>query len=114
MGMIKVETPNNLVNSGMSQLFDSPGLDGLGCVLSQYFSPRQTQILLLMMQGTSRSEIASTLNLSARTIDTVRARMMLKLNAKSNTDLVLKAFALCIKNESASGTSAASMSLTAS
>jgi DNA-binding CsgD family transcriptional regulator len=63
--------------------------------LHHHLSPRQVEVLLLMLQGLSRSEIARQLNLSARTVDTTRARMMAKLNAKTNTELALKAFSLC-------------------
>lgn len=81
--------------SELSRLTDSDSSERLNDALNHHLSPRQTQVLLLMLQGHSRSEIAKHLNVSARTVDTTRARMMVKLKAKSNTELAIKAFALC-------------------
>ena len=87
---------SNTHSPEFSQLFSHADSGEICNALGQHLSPRQTEILLLMMQGHSRSKIAAQLNLSVRTVDTVRARMMIKLNAKTNADLVLKVFALLI------------------
>lgn len=94
MNVPSIDQPWDLRLPEPPQLFGDAGSDELCKVLRQHFSPRQIQILMLMMQGQSRSKIATQLNLSVRTIDTVRARILIKLNAKTNSDLALKAFAL--------------------
>ena len=86
----------NIPVSKPSQVGKGDSVEQLNDVLSHHLSPRQAEILLLMLRGFSRSEIARQLDLSARTVDTVRARMMIKLNAKSNSELALKAFSLRI------------------
>lgn len=94
------QPPTDTSSRELSQLLgdgEASAVD-LNDVLRHHLSPRQTEILLLMMQGRSRSEIAQHLNLSARTVDTVRARVMFKLHAKTNSDLVLKVMALCRKH----------------
>jgi DNA-binding NarL/FixJ family response regulator len=94
MNLTDIDQPRDFRLPEPQQLFGHAGSDELCNALRQHFSPRQIQILMLMMQGHSRSNIATQLNLSVRTIDTVRTRLMIKLNAKTNSDLALKAFAL--------------------
>ncbi|MDH4396608.1 MAG: helix-turn-helix transcriptional regulator [Limnobacter sp.] len=94
MNLPGIDQPRDLRLTEPPQLFGDAGSEELCKVLRQHFSPRQIQILMLMMQGQSRSKIATQLNLSVRTVDSVRTRLMVKLNAKTNSDLALKAFAL--------------------
>jgi len=51
-------------------------------------SPRERQIALLVVQGRSSSEIGALLNLSAKTVDTYRSRLMSKLGIRDVPALV--------------------------
>lgn len=86
--------PEQTQSSEASADLSNPNSIELYKTLEQHLSPRQVEILVMMLQGQSRSEIAAQLNLSVRTIDAVRARLMDRLKAKNNADLVLKVFAL--------------------
>ena len=55
---------------------------------NKILSDREYEVLLLIGQGISITEIASKLSLSVKTISTYRARLMSKLAIQSNTDLV--------------------------
>lgn len=77
--------------SGLSGLTESDNTEMHHDALSHHLSPRQYEVLMLMLQGLSRAEIAKRLGISVRTVDTTRARMMAKLNARSNSELAMKA-----------------------
>ena len=51
-------------------------------------SPRERQVLELMMEGHPVSEIAATMRISGKSIETYRSRMMLKLGVKNIVGLV--------------------------
>jgi DNA-binding CsgD family transcriptional regulator len=51
-------------------------------------SYREQEVLRLLAEGKSSKEISSVLAISARTVETYRARLMLKLDANSVVDLV--------------------------
>ncbi len=51
-------------------------------------SPREYEVFRLIVSGNSTSEIASRLNLSAKTVSTHKKNMMTKLALDSTTDLV--------------------------
>lgn len=79
------------------QLFLSPQVSG--AVLSgilhpgrregvNALSPRQCEILLRLGQGETTKQIAATLGISAKTVETHRARMMETLNLRRASDLV--------------------------
>lgn len=51
-------------------------------------SPRERQILHLLADGKSNKEIALVLDISARTVECYRARIMIKLNLHSTAALV--------------------------
>jgi DNA-binding NarL/FixJ family response regulator len=55
----------------------------------ELLSNREFEILCLIAHGSSIKEIASQLNLSPATVATYRARLLEKLNLKSNVDLTL-------------------------
>jgi DNA-binding NarL/FixJ family response regulator len=61
----------------------SPGKD-----LFKKISPRQREILQLLAEGKSGKEIASLLNISARTVEFHKYRMMEQLNIKTSAELV--------------------------
>jgi DNA-binding NarL/FixJ family response regulator len=56
--------------------------------LFKKISPRQREILQLLAEGKSGKEIASILNISARTVEFHKYRMMEQLNIKTSSELV--------------------------
>jgi two-component system, NarL family, invasion response regulator UvrY len=55
--------------------------------LHEQLSPRELQVFLKLARGCSAGQVASELSLSAKTVSTYRSRMMLKLHARSNSEL---------------------------
>jgi two-component system, NarL family, invasion response regulator UvrY len=55
--------------------------------LHEQLSARELQVFLKLAQGCSAGEVATELSLSAKTVSTYRARLMRKLDARSNSDL---------------------------
>ena len=55
---------------------------------SKKISPRQREILQLLVQGKSSKEIASILDISARTVEFHKYRMMEQLNIKTSAELI--------------------------
>jgi two-component system invasion response regulator UvrY len=55
--------------------------------LHEQLSARELQVFLKLAQGKGAGEVASELSLSAKTVSTYRARLMVKLQARSNSDL---------------------------
>lgn len=51
-------------------------------------SSRETETLKLIAQGVSNKEISTTLNVSARTVETYRARALAKLGLRTRADIV--------------------------
>ena len=51
-------------------------------------SRRETDVVRLLADGKSSKQIAAVLNLSTRTVETYRARIMLKLNVHSVAEIV--------------------------
>jgi len=51
-------------------------------------TPREREVVQLLAEGKSNKEAAAVLNISAKTVETHRARIMLKLDLHSITDLV--------------------------
>ena len=51
-------------------------------------SNREYEVMLLIAKGKSISEIATSLNLSEKTVSTYRRRILEKLNLKSNADII--------------------------
>ncbi|HEV3222068.1 MAG TPA: response regulator transcription factor [Puia sp.] len=58
----------------------------------EYLSDREFEVLKLLAAGKSVSDISDQISLSASTISTYRARIMTKLNLKTNADLTLYSF----------------------
>jgi two-component system, NarL family, invasion response regulator UvrY len=59
---------------------------------SPVLSDRELQVLCLIAEGKGLSEIADVLILSVKTVSTYRSRLLEKLNARTNADLVHYAF----------------------
>jgi two-component system, NarL family, invasion response regulator UvrY len=57
----------------------------------EYLSDREFEVFKLLAAGKSVSEIGEKLSLSATTISTYRARIMTKMNVRTNADLTLYA-----------------------
>jgi len=55
----------------------------------EYLSDREFEVLKMLAAGKSVSDIASQISLSASTVSTYRARIMIKMNLKTNADLTL-------------------------
>jgi len=55
----------------------------------EYLSDREFEVLKMLAGGKSVSEIAQRLSLSVTTVSTYRARIMVKMNMKTNADLIL-------------------------
>jgi len=53
----------------------------------EYLSDREFDVMKLLAGGKTVSDIANTLSLSVTTVSTYRARLMAKLNLKTNSDL---------------------------
>jgi two-component system, NarL family, invasion response regulator UvrY len=58
----------------------------------EYLSDREFEVLKLLAAGKLISDISEQISLSASTISTYRARIMTKLNLKTNADLTLYSF----------------------
>jgi len=58
----------------------------------EHLSDREFEVLKLLAAGHPVSEIAEKLSLSATTVSTYRARILLKMNLKTNADLTYYAF----------------------
>lgn len=82
----------------MGTLHDLPSGGGLvrveagelapAAVTGGVLSPREQQVLALLAQGQTSKEIATALTISPRTVETHRANMMQKLEARTLADLV--------------------------
>jgi two-component system invasion response regulator UvrY len=55
--------------------------------MHEQLSARELQVFLKLAQGCSAGQVAAELSLSAKTVSTYRARLMRKLEARSNSDL---------------------------
>jgi DNA-binding NarL/FixJ family response regulator len=55
--------------------------------LHEQLSARELQVFLKLAQGCTAGQVAAELSLSAKTVSTYRARLMRKLEARSNSDL---------------------------
>ena len=60
-----------------------------GKLTHEYLSDREFEVLKLLASGKSVSDISEQISLSASTISTYRARIMSKMNLKTNADLTL-------------------------
>ena len=55
----------------------------------EYLSDREFEVMKLLAAGRAVSEIAEKISLSVTTVSTYRARIMIKMNLKTNADLTL-------------------------
>ena len=57
-------------------------------VLQNSLTPREKEVLQMMVKGSSKKEIAFDLNINTRTVEAHRQKMMAKLNVVNMTMLV--------------------------
>ena len=86
-----VVTAIRQVASGQTYLHPSVGVE-LAALLSgrsreEEMSPREIEVLRLLALGHTNAEMADQLHLSARTVETHRARLMRKLGRRSRAEL---------------------------
>jgi two-component system, NarL family, invasion response regulator UvrY len=79
-----------ITSSIAERLATTLDLDG-DKMLHEYLSDREFEVLKLLASGKSVSDIAQQLSLSVTTVSTYRARIMAKMNLKTNADLTLYA-----------------------
>ena len=70
---------------------ESLGLERPGCALKKDLTNREQEILRLLAEGKVNRQIAQQLHISVRTVEGHRARVMLKLELSSLSDLILYA-----------------------
>jgi two-component system invasion response regulator UvrY len=97
--MMKDSAPNSLVKairkivSGgkyVSQTLAESLISGLekkDALLHECLSNREHQVLCLLASGTTITQIAAGMNLSPKTISTYRARVLQKMDLKTNADM---------------------------
>lgn len=68
-----------LLAQGLGKRDDSPAHESL--------SDRELQVFLRLAQGETVSDIAESLHVSVKTVSTYRARVLEKLNQRTNSDL---------------------------
>ena len=92
-GILKISSGKKYLNETMSQTL----LDSLLKIPDEkndqrdpytLLSTRERQVLRLLAQGHTYSEIAGHLSLSTKTVDTYRSRIMTKLNVRKKSELV--------------------------
>lgn len=72
--------------SGIAQNMALAGLDGSGSPFDE-LSPREMEIALMLVQGMRQDDIAKRLSLSAKTVNTHKARLFEKLDIHDNIAL---------------------------
>jgi DNA-binding NarL/FixJ family response regulator len=75
------------VSAQMVDQFLNPTETGPGAALAA-LSPREREVLQLVVEGKTTADIADSLALSTRTVDNYRSRIMQKLNITTLPDLV--------------------------
>jgi two-component system invasion response regulator UvrY len=77
-------SPSLAENMAWMYLGNRKALSPIECL-----SDRELQVLRLLAKGNTNREIAGSLHLSIKTIDTYRARVLEKLNLRNNSELTL-------------------------
>lgn len=74
----------------------SPAIHALGDVWKDFstLSPRERQVFELVARGLANKEIATTLGVAEKTVETHRATVMVKMRVRSLADLVRRAVAI--------------------
>jgi DNA-binding CsgD family transcriptional regulator len=69
-------------------MFGEPTLPPSGAITPGELSPREAEIVRLLAEGKSNKQVSSLLDISVKTVETHRARVMLKLHLDSLVGLV--------------------------
>jgi two-component system, NarL family, invasion response regulator UvrY len=64
---------------------------GSNTLSTESLSPREYQVMLLIVTGKTLSEIAGEMSLSVKTVSTYKTRVLEKMNMKNSKDLILYA-----------------------
>ncbi|HET7110576.1 MAG TPA: response regulator transcription factor [Gemmatimonadales bacterium] len=84
----RVHRGHRYVSQGLAERLAADLAVGAGEVQHEALSNREYEVLCLLGSGRQVKEIASTLQLSPKTVSTYRTRILEKMNATSNADLV--------------------------
>lgn len=83
----RVATGNRYITPVVAELLATQVIAPPAYGLHEQLSARELQVFLKLAQGKTAGEVATELSLSAKTVSTYRARLMAKLQARSNSDL---------------------------
>jgi DNA-binding NarL/FixJ family response regulator len=83
----KISTGGKYVSDSMAEILAAKLNTQREKTAQEILSTREYQVLILIASGKTLSEIAATLSLSIKTISTFRARILTKMNLKSNAEL---------------------------
>ena len=83
----KVLLGKKYISQAIAEKLASSFSSDAGSSLHDNLSDREFDVMKLLANGKSVSEIAEILSLSATTVSTYRARLMVKMDLKSNADL---------------------------
>jgi DNA-binding NarL/FixJ family response regulator len=83
----RVAQGGRYITSVVAELLASQVITPTPGGLHEQLSARELQVFLKLAQGCSAGQVAAELSLSAKTVSTYRARLMRKLDARSNSDL---------------------------
>jgi two-component system invasion response regulator UvrY len=75
------------ITAGVAELLASQVLPPMARPAHEQLSTREFQVFIKLAQGMSPCELAAELSLSTKTVSTYRARLLAKLQCKSNSDL---------------------------
>ena len=84
----RVHRGHRYVSQGLAERLAADLAVGVGEGQHELLTNRENEVLCLLGSGRQVKEIASTLQLSSKTVSTYRTRILEKMHAKSNADLV--------------------------
>jgi DNA-binding CsgD family transcriptional regulator len=87
----RVRLPHAHSASPHERFGQNPGSRRFGNDGTKPLSPREIEIVQLLARGKSNKEISAALGISVKTVESHRAKILLKLNTHSASDLVLYA-----------------------
>ncbi len=89
----KVMGGGRYVSAGLAEMLVSSLDDPAGRPRHELLSDRELEVMLMIASGVSLTEIGNRLHVSAKTVSTYRARVMDKMQARSNAELTRYAVA---------------------
>ncbi len=88
LAMKAVHTGGSHISSSIAQQLALSLIPGVGQNPVDSLSRREFQVMLMISQGLPNKDISERLCLSPKTVSTYRSRLLEKLNAKSEVDLI--------------------------